>query len=158
MIPVYTEAFSIVCSPRHPFAQRRRVRWAELVDAGWALPVQGTPLRQLMDGIFVRNGVLRPRAVVECSGYEQTRHVVSHSALVGVLPRPLALHGKAHGELALLRAKLDGEFAPISLLYRKEVDQPPLVLGFAGIVRDLARSMRLAVVDAQTASMPSRRL
>jgi len=142
-VPVYNEAFCVACSAGHPLAARRSVRWSDLVESGWALPIEGTPLRQLVDGIFARNGILRPHAIVECSGYEQIRHVVSHSALVGVLPRALASQARARGEIAILGARLEGDVLPISLVYRKDVEPSPLATAYIDLAMTLAQSMRL---------------
>lgn len=146
-VPVYTESFSIVCSARNALARRRFVTWRELVESNWALPVEGTPLRQLIDGIFARNGVLRPRAQVECSGYEQIRQVVAHSSLVGVLPRALAFQASARRDLALLRSRLEGDFVPISLMYRKGIEPSPLATAYVEMAMALAQSMRLPMRD-----------
>ncbi len=142
-VPVYNEAFCVACAASHPFARRRSVRWSDLVESGWALPIDGTPLRQLVEGVFARNGILRPQALVECSGYEQIRHVLSHTTLVGVLPRALALQAAAREEIAILRLRLDGDVLPISLVYRRDVEQAPLAIAYVELVMSLAQSMRL---------------
>lgn len=148
VVPVYNEVFCVACSARHPFAARRSVPWNELVESGWALPLEGTPLRQLVDGIFARHGVLRPRALVECSGYVQILHVIAHSRLVGVLPRALVTQPGVRREVALLRAQLEGDVLPTSLVYRRDVEPSPLATAYVDLVIALAQSMRLPMRGA----------
>lgn len=143
VIGVYAEPFAIVCGMRHPLARRRNITWTELAQGRWVLPVGGTPLRELVDNLFTRNGALRPIAAVESSSFEKTRYVIARAALLGVLPRSIALKGKADKELALLRPSLGSDFAPVSLILRKGIAQPPLVEEFAKIVCETARDLKL---------------
>lgn len=157
-VPVYDEAFCVACAANHPFAVRPSVRWSDLVKAGWALPVEGTPLRQLVDGIFARNRILRPQAMVECSGYEHIRHIVVHSTLIGVLPRALAMQASSQGEIVILRARLDGDVLPISLVYRKDIEPSRLTIAYVEMAMELARSEHLPLRETgrPIARAPSR--
>ncbi|WP_213956653.1 MULTISPECIES: LysR substrate-binding domain-containing protein [unclassified Variovorax] len=142
---VYTESFAIVCGTASPLARRRKVGWDELARGRWVLPAAGTPLRELTDNLFTRQGVLRPEVAVESSSFEKMRHVIARTSLLGVLPRSIALQGKVARDLMLLGPELSGDFSPISLLFRSEVEQPPLVEHFAEIVRESAAQLKLRV-------------
>jgi DNA-binding transcriptional LysR family regulator len=143
VINVYTESFAIVCGPKHSLAKQRHVSWGELARARWALPGEGTPLRDLADNLFTRNRVLRPVVAVESSSFEQMRHMIHGSDLLGVVPRSIAMLGQENKDLVMLKPELGADFAPISLLLRKEFDQPPLIEEFVKVVRDRAVALKL---------------
>jgi DNA-binding transcriptional LysR family regulator len=71
------------------------------------------------------------------------RNLIGRSDLLGVVPRSIALQGQADKELVLLRPELGADFAPISLIFRKEFDQPPLIEEFAKIVGETASALKL---------------
>jgi DNA-binding transcriptional LysR family regulator len=143
VINVYTESFAIVCGTGHPLARNKRLPWSRLAQEQWALPVAGTPLRELADSLFTRNKVLRPAVSVESSSFHQMRHLIARSRLIGVVPRSIALQGQAAKDLVLLKPDVGADFAPISLILRKEFDQPPLIEEFARRVCATARSLKL---------------
>jgi DNA-binding transcriptional LysR family regulator len=139
---IYTETFDIVCGKRHPLASRRSVTWKELAQEHWVLPAPGTPLREMAESMFTAHGVLRPAVAVASSSFQQMRFVIGAGQLLGILPRPIASRGQAEGDLVLLRHGERVRFAPISLILRKDIEQPPLVEEFARIVLSTARSLR----------------
>ena len=144
VINVYTESFAIVCGARHPLAKRRNVPWGHLAQFRWALPPAGTPLREQADNLFTRNRVLRPAVAVETSSFAQMRYLIGRCDLLGIVPRSIALQGRASKDLVLLKPELGADFAPISLLFRKEFDQPPLIEEFARVVCEAATALRLS--------------
>jgi DNA-binding transcriptional LysR family regulator len=143
VINVYTESFAVVCGPRHELAKRNAVSWKDLARFRWVLPAAATPFRDLVDNLFTRNRVLRPVVAVESRSFEQMRHLVARSDLVAVVPHSFATQGKASRQLAVLKAGLGADFAPISLLFRKEFGQPPLIEEFARVVCESAAALKL---------------
>lgn len=143
VVDVYTETFSIACAAKHALARRRNPPWTELAKFRWALPAAGTPLRELADGLFTSNRVLRPMVAVESSSFEQMRYLIAQSDLLGVLPRSIALQGHRDQELVLLNPQLGADFAPISLMFRKEFEQPPFIEEFAKLVLETAAELKL---------------
>lgn len=139
---VYTESFEIVCSKQHSLARRRIVGWKELAQQQWILPATG-PLREMAEDIFTVRGVLRPEITVASSSFHQMRYVIASGQLLGVLPRSIALRGRADGDLVILRAGQGAKFAPISLIARKEFEQPPLIEEFERIVLRVAGTLKL---------------
>lgn len=140
---IYTETFDIVCGRQHPLAHKPSVTWKDLAQEQWVLPASGTPLREMAESMFSAHGVLRPDVAVASSSFQQMRFVIAAGQLLGILPRSLASRGQAEGDLVLLRQVERVKFAPISLILRKDVEQPPLLEEFARVVRGAARSLRL---------------
>lgn len=139
---VYTESFEIVCAKGHRLAPRRTVTWEELSEERWVLPATG-PLRELAEDMFTTHGVMRPVVTIASGSFHQTRHVIASGSLLGILPRSLALQAEAGGGVAVLRAGQSPRFAPISLIARKDIEQPPLVREFERIAVRTAAALKL---------------
>jgi DNA-binding transcriptional LysR family regulator len=144
VIDVYTEPFAIVCSAGHALARRRAPAWDQLARGHWALPAAGTPLRELIDNLFTSNASPRPIVAVETSDFEKMRFIIARTELFGVLPRSVALRGKADGGLAILKASVGDDFAPVSLILRKGIHQSVQVEEFVRSVGATAAALKLA--------------
>lgn len=140
---VYTESFEVVCAREHPLARQASVTWKELAMERWVLPAQGTPLREMAEHMFTAQGVLRPVVSVASSSFHQMRYVVAAGRLVGVLPRSIARQAEIDGDIARLRPRHRAKFAPISLISRKDFEQPPLIGKFERIVLQAASDLGL---------------
>lgn len=139
---VYTEAFEIVCASTHPLARRRSVTWQQLCVQPWVLPASG-PLREMSEDLFTAQGVLRPRVAVGSGSFHQTRHVIASGAMLGILPRSIALQGRADGDLVVLRTGQGLTFPPISLIARKDIERSPLLIEFEQIVLRTTAALNL---------------
>jgi len=140
--PVYTEAFEIVCASHHRLARRRAVTWQQLSGEAWVLPASG-PLREMSEDLFTSQGVLRPRVAVGAGSFHQTRHVIAGGQMLGILPRSIALQGRADGDLVILRTGQGVRFPPISLIMRRDIERSPLLIEFERIVLRTAAALRL---------------
>ena len=141
---VYEETFVIAARAGHPLARTRNPPWNALAQATWVLPEGGTPMRDLVDGLFTSNLALRPHVAVECSSLERISRLVARTDMIGILSRSIFAKGAAAGELARVGRELAATFAPISLLFRKQFDAPPVVRHFEAAVHDAARKLKLA--------------
>ena len=88
-------------------------------------------MRMLIDSLFTRNAALRPAVAVECNSFERMFHLIARSNMLGVMPRAMGLQGQTRGELSMIRYDLGANFAPISLIFRKNTVSPPGVERFA---------------------------
>ena len=143
VVKVYDESFAIVARANHPLSRKRGMDWKRLGEATWALPASGTPMRNLVDNLFTRNSILRPLVAVEYSTFEKMRRLIARTEILGVLPRSMAMLGEAAGELSIIRRDVDVNFAPISLIFRKQFDAPPVMHHFEQTVHAMARSLKL---------------
>lgn len=140
---VYTESFDIVCAKGHPLASQTTLAWKELAQERWVLPATGTPLREMAENMFTAQGVLRPVVAVASSSFHHMRYLLASGHLVGVLPRSIAVQAEADGDLVRLRPHHRAKFSPISLIARKDLEQPPLIEEFERIVTRVARALNL---------------
>jgi DNA-binding transcriptional LysR family regulator len=143
MADVYSESFAIVCGTGHPLAKSARVQWRDLAAAAWVLPAPGTPLRDLTDQMFMRRKILTPTVSVESTSFHHTARLIAHNTLIGVLPTALAESGERTGSLRQLQRGLRSDYAPVKLMWRKDVEQPPAVLRFVETVAATVKKMKL---------------
>jgi len=138
VMDIYAESFLIACAVGHPLLRKRRVGWKELAAARWALPAAGTPLRQLLDSVFLRESLPPPFGVIEVSSFEKSQSVIARTDIIGLLPDVMAKAAKARRQLTIIGPALK-DFGPISLLRRKLAEPAPAVSLFADIARNASR-------------------
>ncbi len=104
--PIAEEALSLVASPEHPLARRRKVSWRELLRYPWILQPQGSPMREVLDQEFRSQDSLPPPGLVETSSILTTTNLLAHSQMIAVIPTEVAEHYARHGMLVRLRYEL----------------------------------------------------
>jgi DNA-binding transcriptional LysR family regulator len=137
VLPVYRESFAIVCSIKNKQMSSNAIDWATLSNGRWILPAMQTPFREMIDHLFTQQNVLRPNVVVESSSFEKVQKLINNTDLLGILPTSLALQGQKDGTLKVLKPNLGKNFAPISLIYRKETEMAPLTQNFVKLISTL---------------------
>lgn len=139
---VYSEPFVVVVRKGHPLMRRpQRSRLAALSKADWVLPERSTPMRRMLEQLFIRQGTLIPDPAVECTALEKVLDLIVGSDMVGVLPRSFSLNGARHREITALHA--DIPFAPTSLVMRRHSGVAPVIEAFLRRVQGTAAQLGL---------------
>lgn len=138
---IYKESFAIVCGSKNLLGNKTKVGWQELSKEQWVLPALQTPFREMINNLFTQYGTLRPNVVVESSSFEKIQKLIVNTELLGILPTSLALQGKKTGDLKLLKTDLGKNFAPINLIYRKDLEISPAIQRFVNLITDLAANV-----------------
>lgn len=125
--PLYEENYWVVCRPQHPAAQPGARDWRSLDSPDWVLPDDDSPLRELIDSVFVQNAQLQPVARMECDSFDRMRSLVGCENVLCLLPEQTALAGARAGSLHVLDTEFGRRLAQISLASRSEVVQSALV-------------------------------
>jgi DNA-binding transcriptional LysR family regulator len=141
---IYTESFEVVCGTSHVLARLPEVSWEDVARENWVLPAVGSPFRELTDNLFTAHGVLRPVVTVASSSFSQIRHVIASGRLLGMLPRSIAQQAQSDGELVSVKLQQDISMPPISLITRKDIEQPPLITEFIQLVIESASALNIA--------------
>lgn len=140
VLDVYAESFAVVCAPGHPLAAKPRVSWKDLGGARWMLPAAGTPLRELVNGLFMREKALVPIAAVEHGSFEKSQYLIAETDLVGLLPVSMANVARQRGQVRIIGPRLS-DFGPVSLVRRGGIETPPVVSLFTEVVREKGRAV-----------------
>ena len=135
--PIYQESFAIVCGAKNMHKSKGSINWEQLSKGQWILPALQTPFREMIDNLFTQHGALRPNVVVESSSFEKIQKLIINTELLGILPSSLAMQGQKNNTLKLLKPNLGKNFAPISLIYRKDIDISPVMQKFIDLISNL---------------------
>ncbi len=88
---VQEQAVQVVARRAHPWQRRQKVSWAELTQASWIVPPQGSLLRVKFDALFVQQKLLPPPKLVETQDLDTLRHLLSQTEMLAVLTDEVAL-------------------------------------------------------------------
>jgi DNA-binding transcriptional LysR family regulator len=127
-----------MCSP---WARRRRIDPAELVDTPWILTAPGTSVYRSVAEAFRGRGLAMPTiSVVALSGHLRMS-LVSQGPFVTAVPRSLLEFNAAKLSLKVLPVDLQIQGYPVAILALKNRLVSPLVGLFLEHVRTVARSI-----------------
>jgi DNA-binding transcriptional LysR family regulator len=103
--PIDDEELALITGTDHPLAGQGAVEFAALLRYPWVLQPQGSPMRELIEREFRRQGADIPGGLLETGSILTTINLVRSSLMLGVVPRAVArLHGE-HGMICTLPYK-----------------------------------------------------
>ncbi|MES2977380.1 MAG: LysR family transcriptional regulator [Pseudomonadota bacterium] len=82
---LYKDTLVLVCSPDHPLAERREIRWTELTDQSLILLTPGTGLRRLTDETLSQH-TLKLKPAFEVANIQTALGLVAAGLGVSMLP------------------------------------------------------------------------
>ncbi len=133
-IPLYEDELVLVVEPGHPFAERGRVRVAEITSEHLILFDRTSSYHELTSTLFREAGVV-PRGVMEVDAIDAAKKMVEQGLGVALLPYSAVAGEVATGRLA--RAKLTDSKAirrRIVAIHRRDAGAPAgLVASFLAI-------------------------
>lgn len=125
----------VVVARNHPLARTKFVRPKDLVKCRWVLARATTPLRQMLDQIFMSENVPPPVPTIECDSALYVKSVLIQNDFVGFLPRDEINIEETSGLLQGISFKTNIPARPIGILRRRST-----VLGSASML--LAKEIR----------------
>jgi DNA-binding transcriptional LysR family regulator len=113
------EALVLACSVKHPLAGQSQIDIHKLQFERFIGFEEGTPTRDLIDGIFQRyNLVIRP--VMEFDNVETVKKAVEINSGVSILPRPSVLQELAAGTIKAIQFENESFVRPTGIIIRKD--------------------------------------
>jgi DNA-binding transcriptional LysR family regulator len=97
--PLYDEPICVVCHPRHPLANRKRIDWPDLKGYEWLLPWQD-PIRRRLEDLLARVGGRPAVSVIESASFTTNIMLMSERPLLTVLSR---VNARRYQDLGLVR-------------------------------------------------------
>ncbi|MCB2002149.1 MAG: LysR family transcriptional regulator [Rhodoferax sp.] len=113
------EAYSLVCKPLHPLADRASLQFADVVDEGWILPPPQMPVRQNLDALFSAVCGRTPPAMMESQSLFVNLLVIRNSRLLCMMPMRTATAFEGSGLLKRLPLDLQEISDPVVMLLRE---------------------------------------
>ena len=96
------EALAVVAGNEHPLARRRSLDLCALLEHGWILQPQGSPMRDLVEREFRHAHQELPAGLIETGSILTTINLVRSSRMLGVIPLAVARVHAEHGMLRVL--------------------------------------------------------
>jgi DNA-binding transcriptional LysR family regulator len=138
---LYDESVTIVAGVRHPLANKRRLRLADIVDARWVLPPSRTFITPVLAQAFAAEGLkLPPAAATSRSAYWRVVLTVEGQFLT-VVPDIMLKSGFKHLPIKALPVKLRNNRRPVSLITLKDRGLSPVAQRFIEHARSFTKSM-----------------
>jgi DNA-binding transcriptional LysR family regulator len=138
---LFDEAFVALAGLRSPWARRRRVELADLVDEAWTLPPYDSVPGALIAWIFRAGGLEPPRASVATLSANLSAALVGTGEFVGILPSSVLRFSAKRLALKKLPVKLPERRISVSIITVRRRTLSPLAERFIGCARELATTL-----------------
>jgi len=138
---LYDNPYFVAAGLKSPWARRRRVGLADLINEQWILPPAGTPFGSLARDIFGAKGLPCPRAAVIASGLETTINLVGTGRYLTIHPESVFTFPSAHPFIGKLPIELPIVSGPIGILTLKNRILSPAAQLFIEVARDVAKPL-----------------
>jgi DNA-binding transcriptional LysR family regulator len=137
---LYDDPHSIVAGAASPWARRRKISLAELVDEPWILPPNQI-IKALISEAFTSRGLDVPRVRVTAGPILLRNHLLATGRFLTVLPGSVLRYNAKQWALKALPINLGIRPRPIAIVTLKNRTVSPVVQLFIEHLRSVARRM-----------------
>ena len=118
VIPLHEDKLVLVCSPEHPFAQRRVVSLQELIGADFIAFERDIPTRKTIDRIFKQHKIA-VNTVMEFDNIETIKRSVEVGIGLSILPESV-ITSEVRNQLLVPLDFIQGSFTrPVGIIHRR---------------------------------------
>ncbi len=146
--PLSDEPHCIFARAGHPLADRADLGLADLADAGWILPAQGSILRDRLNALFVSAGLRLPAQTIETTSLPMITQLLVRSDMVVALPREVVRTQVELGQLVALPIGLELRLSPYGIVTRRHHALSPGAVAMLRVLRQAASADAAASEDA----------
>ena len=118
--PLENEALAVVVGMHHPLANRKTVRFSNLLDYPWILQASGSPMREVIDQEFRLLQALPPQGLIETASIVTTTCLLADTEMVAVVPQSVADSYAKHGLLAVLPCLIQHKMEAFGSITRQD--------------------------------------
>jgi DNA-binding transcriptional LysR family regulator len=136
---LYHERVVVVAGAHHPFARKRRLTLAELVNEAWVLPPRRSFITSLVIEAFRAIGLSAPRIAVFMQGSRLM--LVASNQLLTVVPTVMLKAGAKYLSIKALPIELPSNRRPVSLVTLKNRALSPVAQLFIEHARAVANAI-----------------
>jgi DNA-binding transcriptional LysR family regulator len=138
---LFDDPLVIVAAMDNPWARRRKIKLAELVNEPWAWTQRGTFVDSLIVEAFRANGLEPPRATILCDGLSMRMKLVATGRFLAVLSAStLRFHDKVTS-IKKLPVELPTTNHQTGIITLKNRTLSPLAQRFIELAREIARPL-----------------
>jgi DNA-binding transcriptional LysR family regulator len=138
--PVAEEDLVVIAPSRHRLAGREMIQAGDLVNEPFLVTEMGCVYRQMFENAFPAGRAGRPRLAGEFSSIAAIRRLVESGVGCALVPRLVA--SEAGGSLAASPWGGDVRSVPISMIWRRQRVQPPVLRTFLDAARQGTATIR----------------
>jgi DNA-binding transcriptional LysR family regulator len=136
---LYNDSYVVVAGVRSPWARRRKVELADLVNESWVLPPPDSVSGALIVDAFNASGVEYPRVSVFSLPREVRTHLLANGRLLTIFPTSLLNFFGERSELKVLPIKLPIDPVPVGIVTLKNRTLSPVTRLFIDAARETAK-------------------
>jgi DNA-binding transcriptional LysR family regulator len=138
---VFQDDYFVVVGSRSPWARRRKVALADLLDEPWILVPPNNVFAPFMERAFSAQGLELPHAAVTSFSAAIRTQLVATGRFVTIMPGSMLRSYAGRWDIKPLPIKLDALSLPVAIFKLKHRTASPVVEKFIGHLRAAAKSM-----------------
>jgi len=138
---LFQDEFFVVASARSPWARRRKIALADLLDEPWILFPPNTAVAPLVAQAFGAQGLELPRARVTSFSAAIRMQLVATGRFLAIMAGSLLRPNAERWDLRALPIALDGLTVPVAIFKLKHRTVSPVVEKFVEHLRAAAKSL-----------------
>jgi DNA-binding transcriptional LysR family regulator len=138
---LFEDPLVVVASPENPWARRRKIDLAELVNEPWTWPAAGTFVDALVVNAFRTSGLTPPRAAVYADAYSMRIRLAATGRFLAVVPASVMKFRAKHVSLRVLPVELPTTQRQIGIITLKNRTLSPLAQVFIECAREIAKPL-----------------
>jgi DNA-binding transcriptional LysR family regulator len=136
--PLFRDQLRVAVGPDHPFARRRRIGLADLVDETWLLSRNETMHESPVLQAFEAAGLGPPQRVVKTGSLNMRQNLLASGRFVTCVPHSLLPFGTSRAHFKTLPIELPLWHTPTMILTLKGRTLGPAAAAFLDKLRELA--------------------
>ena len=136
---LFEEPMVVVAGAENPWACRRKIRLAELVDEPWTWPSAGSMMDSLLIEAFRASGLEPPRVTVYIDAANIRIRLAATGRFLAVIPAGVLGSPAKHSPIKVLPVELPATHGPIGIIRLKNRALSPLAQLFIECARDVAK-------------------
>jgi DNA-binding transcriptional LysR family regulator len=138
---LYEEPLVIVAALENPWARRRKIKLAELVNEPWTWPAAGTIFDSLVTEAFRANGIDPPRATIYVDAYSLRIRLAATGRFLAFVPASIMRFPGIPGSIKVLPVELPTTRRKIGIVTLKNRTLSPLAQLFIECAREVAKPL-----------------
>ena len=136
---LFSDRLRVVAGAGSPWAGRRKISLADLVDEPWCLPPPEHPVSLLVVDAFQRRGLKPPRRSATAGSAQVESNLVAKGHFLGVLSTVNLQFNSAKDSLKVLPVEIPAPLAPLSVVTLKGRTLSPAAQLFIDCIRDTTK-------------------
>jgi len=138
---LYDQSFVVVAGTQNPWARRRSIKLAELMNEPWALPPPERALGPIYSEIFRASGLDYPRTTVVTMSPDVRISLLATGRFLSIFPAAVLAFPARRTELKILPVELLMAPVPVGIITLKNRTLSPVVQLFIDCVREVAKPL-----------------